>query len=344
MPRKRKSEEAKQASAISAISVDLGNAYSNLRADGGITADWRSIQGVVGSNSQMNTPGFDDVINYDGAWRAFGGNTEKYTSGFDDYPTTDRYTDPWYKRMFAYALHRAYGLRLREGPFYPRVVASIPAREFANPKQVEKIKDKLSGPYVITNIVNESLQVVIDRNSLSIIPEGAGAFYYMLDQGDKGGQSIYATGLWFVLDLGYLTADIVAFKDSEYIAERSQSDDKAGMRLVAQRVAQHVRGEGGPSLDPSDYDPELLCGTITRNARVYNIQAVRDAALASLGERVSRFLIREASGQNLSGVLLTGGGLDLMRNYIKAPGLPALIPVPEARRANVEGAYNLISE
>ena len=329
---------------IRAISLDMGNAYSNLQADGGISADWRSIQGVVSENSRIGDLPFDTVINYDGAWRAYGELAPTYTNRIEDYPTTERYTSRFYKRLFAYALHRAYGLRVQESPFYPKVIVSIPAKEYANNDRVQQVKANLSGAYLIENTQGATLQVEIMTDKLTIIPEGAGTFFYQLKAADVGGASVVASGLWYVLDLGYLTADVLAFKDSDYMPDNASSRTNLGMRVIAERIAKYVRGKNGPDLDPSDYDRELQCDSISRNGHQYAIAETRNQALADVGERITRFLTQEASGQNLAGVLLTGGGAELLRPYISAPGLPAIILVQHPRRANVEGAYKLLTE
>jgi hypothetical protein len=333
-----------QATEMAAISIDLGNAYSNLQASGGISADWRSIQGVVSENSRMGQPVFDAMIHYDNEWRVFGEMAPTYSARIEDFATTDRYTSAWYKRLFAYSLHRAYGKRFSESPFYPKVIASIPAKEYAIDERVQQVRANLLGPYVIGDIHGNTLQVDVLTDNLTIIPEGAGAYFSMLKANDGRSTSPYARGLWYVLDLGYLTADIVAFNDAEYMPDSAASKADLGMRSVATQVAKSVRGAGGPDLDPAHYDSQLRCDAILANGRSFPIAEVRDRALCSLGERITRFLQSQASGQNLSGILLAGGGAELLDGYINAPGLPVKMRVPNSRRANVEGAFKLLTE
>ncbi|MHB8628771.1 MAG: hypothetical protein ACYDBJ_18045 [Aggregatilineales bacterium] len=340
----RKKNSTRQATDISAISVDLGNAYCNMQADGGISADWRSIQGKVSDNSRIADLPYDDAIMLDGDWFVFGERTLTYAERTEDFTTTERYTSKWYRRLFAFAMHRAYGLRFSEGPFYPKVIASIPAREFAVEERVEAIKRNLKGAYIIQDTQGQVLQSEILLDRLTVVPEGAGAYIKMLRDSDTGGVSIVASGLWYVLDLGYLTGDIVAFRDGDYMPEAATSNPDLGMRTVALKVAKFVRGAGGPDLDPAEIDPQLRCDSIIVNGRQYSIKDTRDKALAELGERIARFIISEASNRNLSGVLLTGGGADLLKNHISAPNLPAMLTVPNARRANCEGAYKLLTE
>lgn len=341
MPAKR---TAKQASTIAHISVDLGNAYSNLMADNAIAADWRSIQGLVSDNNRINELPFDSVIKFNNRWYVFGDATRTLSANVEDFPTTERYTSAWYKRLFAYALHRAYGLRLSESPFYPKVVASVPAREFANEKRVEKIKANLAGGYVIGNVAGGTLQVDVTADNLTIIPEGAGTYFYMLDKGDTNGRTLYASGLWAVLDIGFLTADIVAFRNGDYMPDISTSDPRLGIRFVADKVARFVRGEGGPDLDPSEFDEMLMCDSIVLNGSTYTIKETREKALNELGEGIGRLLQKEFSNSNVGGIMLTGGGGGYLTNRIKANNLPGIVLVPDPRRANVEGGFKLLED
>jgi hypothetical protein len=327
----------------SILAVDLGNAYCNLAADGGIVADWRSIQGRVSDANRMRDLPFDHIIGLGDAWYVFGEAAYTYAPrSLEDFPTTERYTTAWYRRLFAYALHRAYGLRLAEGPFYPKAIVSIPAREFANTRRTEQVRDNLTGPYIIHNTLGSTLQVVMNKEALTIVPEGAGTFFYMLDKHSQNGRSSYAQGTWLVLDLGYLTGDVVGFIDGEYIPDMATSDSQAGMRYVAQRVADFVRSEGGPDIPAEHYDPQLGCDSVIINGLAYNIQKERDDARAALAERIVRFITRIAAGQNLSGILLTGGGAEVMGDLLNLKKLPPLTRVPNPRRANVDGAYSLL--
>ena len=333
------------ATAISSISVDLGNAFSSIRADGGIDEDWRSVQARLGTSSQMTAPPFDSTIKLQGEWYVFGQAAYTYASQIEDYTTTDRYTTSWYKRLFAFALHKAYGLRISESPFYPKVVASIPAKEYANDARVALVRDNLVGGYVIGNILDgDALQVVIDPERLTIIPEGLGAYYSMLGAADNGGQSVYSSGQWAVLDLGYLTADLVMFRDGDYMAEKSTSDASYGMQNVAAAVAKYIRGQGGADMPPEYYDGQLACDSVSVNGVSYSIKTPRDMALTALGEGLGRFVTKAARGQSLSGILLAGGGDEFLRHKIKMVGTPPIISVPNARRANVNGAFSLITE
>lgn len=332
-------KEKPEATAINCISVDLGNAYSNMRADGNVAADWRSIIGRVSDANRMRELPFDWTIGVDDTVYVFGDKAMTYAaSSIEDFPTKDRYTSGWYRLLFTCALHKAYGLRLQEGWFYPKVIASIPASEFKIVKQVERIKANLIGEYCIQTTRNSDLKVMIKPENLIIIPEGAGSYYWTVKQDTRT-----ANGVWMVLDLGYLTGDIVMFRDAEYIADKSASDSSIGVRKVSEAIVNFIRGEGGPDLDPSVIDGHWFdAETYQASGAFYNIKHARAQALQEVGDRIARFLKKAATGLNISGVILTGGGSEFLMPYIDTQ-LPVRISA-NPRRANVEGAYQMIAE
>jgi hypothetical protein len=328
-------------SAKRGISLDLGNGYCNLQADGGVAADWRAVQARVSDSRQLDKPPFDHLIKIDGQQYVFGEAAYIYAPRtIEDYPATNRYTSAWYRRMFAYALHRAYGLRLSESPFYPEVVLSIPAEYFANDAVVEAVKRNLIGAYTIETVLGTTLQVVIHAEKLVIIPEGAGSF--LAAATIEGDQSPLNSGLWIVGDGGYLTFDCIGFLNGDYVPDLSRSDPAGGVSRIASAVNKFIAGETGVSLPTHAIDAQLACDEITVNRRTVNIAGAKRRAIEQLGERVGRFIMEVASGQNLAGVLLTGGAAELLRDAIQAPGLPPLSIAPNPRRANVEGGFKLI--
>lgn len=329
------------ATQIQAISLDLGNGYCNLRADGGIDCDWRSVQGRLSDATRYGDLPFDDVVDIDGVWWAFGGAAYTYAPRtLEDFPATNRYFSAWYKRMFTYALHRAYGVRLGEGVFYPRVVLSIPAGLFANDDVVKRVKDHLMGDYRIGTTRGTDLHVGIVAGNLQIIPEGAGSYIAAASTLTEKG---LGNGLWFILDVGYLTSDIVAFRDGDYAPDLSSSDPAAGMRYVAAAVARKLHAAACNEARPEDIDPYLDCEAITLNGKAYPIGEYRAAAIHSLSDRIGGFITRNLSGQNLTGIVLTGGGAKTVQADLEQiAGLPNIVAAPNPRRANVEGGYMLI--
>jgi hypothetical protein len=341
-----KATELRAATNIGAISTDLGNGYCNIEADGGISSDWRSVQGIASENNRMSDLPFDSAIHFDGAWRVFGEAAATHTNTIEEFATTGRYVSDWYKRMFAFGLHRAYGLRVGESPFYPKVIASVPAQQYANNDRVDQIRSNLVGVYCIGDTQGNQLQVEVTGQNLIIIPEGAGTYYYMIKKGDQQGKSSYGSGVWAVLDIGYLTSDVVMFRKGDYMEDKAASEASLGMRGISTKIAKYIHGKGGPDLRPDHYDIQLGCDSVRVSGTNYDISVVRDRAVAALGEQLGRFIERTTDNENLDGILLTGGGAERLAPHIKIDSLrkPYMQVVPNARRANVLGAYLMLTE
>lgn len=326
---------------IDSISLDLGNAYSNLMASGGLSCDWRSIQGRLSDATRLKELPFDHCIQIGGSYWVFGAAAYTWCPRtLEDFPATNRYFSDWYRRLFLYALHRAFGLRLSEGVFYPRVVLSIPAGLYSNEDVVAKVRDTLVGRYCIGTTVGTELHIVVNRDTLQIIPEGAGAYIACASAANG---AVFQQGLWYVVDVGYLTSDIVAFRDGDYVPDLSNSDPAAGMRYVSAAVARKLHAATDVDLKPEEIDPYLHCDAMTINSVSYPISEYRTGALTNLGTRIAGFVQRNSAGLNLAGIILAGGGADYVRDYISGTGLPAIHAAPNARRANVEGAFSLIA-
>lgn len=322
------------------ISLDMGNAYCNMQADGGIVADWRSVQGSVSDAKAYDDLPFDHMIGLDGQWWVFGEKAYTYAPrSIEDYPAINRYWSVWYQRMFGYVLHRAYGLRLGDGPFYPEVVLSIPARLYSNDGLVQKVKDNLARPYVIKTTLGTELQAEMMADNLRIIPEGAGSYLSAAITNPALGR-----GTWYVIDVGYLTTDIVVFMDGDYVPDLATSSDQAGLRTVAHAIQRFIAAQTSVDLPESAIDAQLNCPTIAVNAAPVDIQYARDKALEELTRRIEKFVSQTSAGQNLSGLLLTGGGADLLHKVLRIPGLPQITVAPNPRRANVQGAFKLLED
>lgn len=331
---------AYEVSAPEVISLDLGNAYCNLVASGGLTANWRSVQGRVSDAQALSEYPFDAVIKLNGELWAFGEAAFTYAArSLEDFPSTNRYTSQWYKRLFAYALHRAFGLRIGAEIYMPNVVLSIPARYFANESFAESVKALLCGEYHIGTVKDTVTRVSVTGERLKLIPEGVGAYLAT----SQGRGAALEHGLWLVVDVGYLTTDIVAFLDGDYMPDMAASDPNAGISTVANAIARHVLGKTGVDLKPVEIDRQLTCDSLTVNGVPIDIRDVRHTAFTALVERVGKAALSAAAGQNVTGVILTGGRADTIQHYWAVKSLPAPIVAPEPAYANATGGYLLLT-
>lgn len=324
------------------LSLDLGNAYVNLRTDEGVTDDWRSIMAPLSDANRLGTWPLSDVMNYEGRWWATG---EKcYTLAQDTIEEKvhlARYISPWYRRLFAFALHRAFWQLVGTEIVYPKVISSIPAKLFKNRVEAERIKKNLLGQYRIGNSKGGTLHLNITTDNLTIIPEGIGTYFgYVFGTNERQ----YENGSWMVADFGYLTLDTVMVRDGDYIPDAAQSDSQTGISIASSAVLDALYSRTHADLDRAYIDENLTEDSITVNGRAYPIADTRDEAFGQIADRATGLLEQWAARQNLSGCILTGGGAEYVAPYIKSEHLPPIVVASDPRRANVDGAYLYITD
>lgn len=320
------------------LSLDLGNAYSNAQGDNGLALDWRSIQAPLSASNKIADWPIADVIEFNGQWWAVGDPC--YTLAPDNIqenPTTNRYISEWYKRLFAFALHKAFYKRVGEGVLYPRIITSIPASLFKSQDETAAVKANLVGDYEIGNVFRGDLIINVSPLHVVIVPEGIGTYFqYVFGAGNN---SAYQAGTWMIADGGYLTLDCVMVRGGDYIADAAQSDERAGMSIVAAELKEYIRSKTRASLDRAEIDKAMECDTITANGKTVNIVQARTDMIERVAQRATLKLEEWAAGKNLSGILLTGGGAKYLHPHIVSNNLPPISLVPNARRSNVNGAY-----
>lgn len=323
------------------ISLDMGNAYTNVQSDGAIALDYRSIMAPLSTSNRLGDLPVENVINYEGQLWAVGDAC--YTlapNAIQENPTVNRYTSAWYKRLFAFALHKTLYKRAGQEIFYPRIISSVPAELFRNQDETAAIAANLCGHYEIGNTFGGQIIVDVLPRRLVLIPEGVGTYFGLVFGGGNNAQ--YKTGTWMIADSGYLTLDTVMLRDGEYIADASRSDERTGLSSVADKLRDFVFTRSRTRLDRASIDNAMQCATITVNTNVINVEQARTDALIELGKRASLLLEQWSAGHNLSGIIFTGGGAEYLFQHITSSMLPPLTLAARPRRANVEGAYTYI--
>lgn len=327
------------------LSLDLGNAFSNIRGDNGFTDDFRSVLAPLSNANSIDDPesNIRDVFTING--KTYVGGEKVYTlapDAVEDNPTVNRYVSDWYKRLFAYALHRAFRKRVGRGIVYPRIISSVPAQLFKNGAEVDTIKANLCGDYQIGNVMGGELIVSVLPQKTIIIPEGVGTFFGYVFGAGRNPQ--FERGTYMIADSGYLTLDCVVLRDGEYMPDRAYSDALTGISRVAEAVKARVFSEARVDLSAAELDTALSCDTVTANGKIVQIAETKQKVLTELGARASLMLERWASGLNLSGVVFTGGGAPYLHPYIQTDKIPAPIMPTNTRRSNVEGAYLYLTD
>ncbi|MHB8629948.1 MAG: ParM/StbA family protein [Aggregatilineales bacterium] len=328
---------------VACMCFDLGNGFAKMLAllDTGPLGPirWRSVQGRTGKKTRLHQLPPDWTIKWRGTFYVFGERAyTECSDSLEDFPTTDRYVSEWYKRMFAFGLYKAYGLRVVDhpGPYKPDIVASVPAKEFANEGRLNAIIENLCGDYQIETVLNTQLEIEVTEENLTVIPEGVGSFLYMTKR-----RADLERGRWGVFDAGYLTGDWCEFLDGTYVADSSDSDDHLGMITVSQRLADYIRGLGGPSVTAAYIDEFVNQECITINAIPYDVRDAYHEAMSELGSRIARFIERKGAGKNFAGILLTGGNMRRQAEHITLPRLPKPLVCDEPENGNLLGSLEL---
>lgn len=319
------------------LALDLGNGIVNAEGDE-ISFDERAILAPLSDASAIGGLPMESVFQFRGRWWVLGEMC--YTlapSAIEDRVMDDRYTDDWYKTLLVGALHRAFHSRAAQNAVIaPRILSSIPAMLYKDKVIAEQVRAHLAGVYDIGNILNGTLRV--DATKIMIIPEGIGS-HWMNIYGGGSNEARYTSGVWMYCDQGFMSLDSVKVKDGAYQPTEARSDTMTGAVSVAQEVADFVRRETGVTLHQSEVDQLMRCDTFEVNDTPLNVVEVREAAYVMLAERATNLIEGWARGQNLKGVILTGGGAEKLHRYFNSKRLPRPILQPHAPRANVEGAY-----
>ena len=340
MAKRKAASELKPEPSFEGFAGELGNRFAKIRAGNGLLETFSSVQGRASDQNSTRELPFESTVILDGVRWVFGDAVTEYAEAVDWYQTLERYTSAWYKRLFAFSLHRAYGQRIEEGLFYPKVALTIPPEVFKSKKIVGDIKKMLSGTYQIGNVYGGCLQIEIKPEYLHILPEGAPGLMYMIEYGATNGQTIYGNGVWLVIDNGGLTGSITAYQDGRYIGEVGQSDPQSGMMYIARKIADMIREQTGHVYDPAYFDTQLACDSVPVPGNIVNIAAVRNAAVAHVTERLNRMIEAAGRGRMVQGILQIGGGAAYIT--LTPHGMPAVIKSPIPRTIGVEGLYQFL--
>lgn len=325
------------------MGIDQGNAYTNivvLLPDGSLLRlDWRSVQGRMSEANKFRDLPTDSIIKLDGLTYVFGEDARTFASAVEDWPATNRYTSQFYKRLFQYALYRAYKHRIGEGIIKPSVVMSIPAKLYSNEEYTNDVIRNLSGIHNIYTLSGQCLR--IDIEDMLAVPEGGGS---QIEAATLYPQA--REGTWIVYDEGYLTGDVIRYEKGVYVPDSADSDPHCGIGLIAKAVSKYIEATKHITIAPEQIDPMLTCDAIEVNKQSVSISALVNVAKERLAEKITRFVMKAAAGHNLSGIILTGGGAELLKLHLETEfaesGLPQPLLAPNPRRANVEGAFKIL--
>lgn len=316
-------------------SFDLGNATAKIKT-ASLSTEFRSIAGRLSKSRRFGDIKSLLVFTYNGETLVFGDESRDLIDGEPvAYTDMRRYTDGFYRQLFAAALWRSFHDLADQGIVEPVIVCSIPVSEYAD-GNADAVKKNIIGAYVIDSVDKaQALTLHVAEENVIIIPEGAGSYY----------QAILAPGSNLaarevaVLDIGFYTTDLVIFNKGVYVTGSAHST-KHGVRQVAEEVYRFLRRTAAYEGDLWAVDSALTSGCILVGNDSKNIMAPRDAAYPNLLNDILAFYHSNKGSRTPGAVLLSGGGADGVYPFVPATLRDAGWRVSvHARRANADGGF-----
>ncbi|MEP7288441.1 MAG: ParM/StbA family protein [Chloroflexota bacterium] len=320
-------------------SYDLGNASAKIKtAD--LATEFRSIAGRLSQSHAFGKITSPLVFTSEGETLVFGDDARDLIDGEPiAYTDMSRYTDGFYRKLFAAALWRSFQHIATEGIVYPTVACAIPVSEFADGK-ADQVKKTVDGAYVIDGLDGKSLYATIKPENLIILPEGAGSYF----------QALYAAGSELasrevaIIDIGYYTTDLTIWNRGNYVTGSAKSA-KHGVRQVASAVHQHLRKQYHYEGDVWAVDSALEAGCMDIGNKCRGFADQRDDAYANLLDDILAFYRSNKGSRTPGVVILSGGGADgvykFLPDTLRGDGWYV---ASNSRRANADGDYLFLEQ
>lgn len=320
-------------------SYDLGNAGAKITTET-LQTEFRSIAGRLSRSRAFGEIKSPLVFSFEGETLAFGDEARDLIDGLPiAYTDMRRYTDGFYRKLFAAALWLSFKPLATEGVVFPTIACSIPVSEFAD-GQADAVKKNIVGDYVIDGLDGVSLFVKIEPQNLLIIPEGAGSYFSALYAPGSG----LATREVAILDIGYYTTDLTIWNRGNYVTGSARST-KHGVRQVAERVHQYLRIAYHFDGDLWAVDSDLAAGCIEIGSQCRSFAEERDNAYADLLDDLIAFYHSNKGARTPAAVILSGGGAEgvyrFLPEQLRNEGWRV---AADPRRANANGGYLFLEE
>ncbi len=320
-------------------SYDLGNAGAKIKTVD-LATEFRSIAGRLSKSRSFGDLTSPLVFGFEGETLAFGDEARDLIDGEPvAYTDMTRYTDGFYRKLFAAALWRSFRPVATEGILYPIVACSIPVSEYADGK-ADEVKKNVTGGYTLNGLDGVSLYASVLSENLIIIPEGAGSYF----------QALYAPGSGLasrevaILDIGFYTTDLTIWNKGNYVTGSARSA-KHGVRQVAGEVYQHLRQQYRYEGDLWAVDSALEAGCIDIGNKCRSFVEQRDEAYANLLDDVMAFYHSSKGSRTPGAIILSGGGAEgvykFLPDTLRDEGWRVAI---NPRRANADGAFLFLEQ
>jgi hypothetical protein len=320
-------------------SYDLGNAGAKIKtAD--LSTEFRSIAGRLSKSRSFGEIKSPLAFGFEGETLVFGDEARDLIDGEPiAYTDLSRYTDGFYRKLFAAALWQSFRHLATEGVLYPVIACSIPVSEYADGK-ADEVKKNVAGAYVVDGLDGVSLYATVQPDNLIIIPEGAGSYFQALYAPNSGlaGREVA------ILDIGFYTTDLTIWNKGNYVTGSARSA-KHGVRQVASAVHQHLRKQYRYEGDLWAVDSALEAGCMDIGNKCRGFADQRDEAYADLLDDVLAFYRSNKGSRTPGATILSGGGAENVYKFLpdslRDEGWRV---ATNPRRANADGGYLFLEQ
>lgn len=197
------------------------------------------------------------------------------------------------------------------------IVTGLPVEDFKKKGLKDKLISNLSGSHSFTF---RGKQLIINVNSVKVIPQAAGAFYdYILNDKGKPKKETndILNGIIRVIDIGYKTTDIITMAYGEYLSDKSCTIKK-GMIDIHKELARYLNTTYDRNLPLTSMNEICRKQSFTHNGKIINLSDIIyqiEYPIADCILNESNAILGDTMDINL--VIGVGGTMSVTSQYFK---------------------------
>jgi|CXWL01.1.fsa_nt_gi plasmid segregation protein ParM len=213
-------------------------------------------------------------------------------------------------------------------PIPAMVVTGLPVMDYADREWMEEEFRK-------RHVININGEVVtVDVKRLCIIPQPYGSYFDLAVRAD-GGDPRLVEGSVGVVDIGYLTTDLITVHDRQYVAKLSLSVSE-GMSTVYRRCAQILAGHFPVDVTERNVESILRDGVQTMGATHPVDQALVAHVFRDFAETVRAKMVSLWGKEHIKTLVLSGGGGAALEGHLREH-FPHIVMPDDPQWSNVRG-------
>lgn len=180
-------------------------------------------------------------------------------------------------------------------------------------------------------------EVIIRIDRLAVVPQPMGTYWsQVLDaRGQLREDSPLLEGRTGIVDVGFLTSDLVTVEGGEYVPERSRTIP-VGLATAFDEIAARLTAEHGVERQGYALDDAVIRGVVTVAGRQVDITDMRESAFRQLATKVMVELQSAWQVTEFDRLLVCGGGARALHQYLLPHLSQGAVP-PDPLTSNSRG-------